>query len=281
MAPSRLGRVVVVQQLSLLLLVVALVLAPDPVDGLAVGGGGQPGAGVGGYAVGRPPLDGGRERLGRRLLGDVEVTETPGQGGDHPGPLLVVGLGDRLPDVDHAHRNGRTSIFRLQCLRPLGGELERHVEVGGLDDPEAGEILLRLQEGPVGEHRLLASVVDDGGRAGRREATGEDPVALRLEPVVEHVDGRHLVRGGEAGRVVDHGNQVLHLGSSPVVRGAPRGRPLTPATNTSAPIRHRLPDFFRGLSGTPVVSDPTARRFRGDRSGRSAPGLAVGGGVTV
>ena len=97
---ERLGRVVVVQHLSLLLLVVALVLAPDPVDGLAVGGGGQPGARVGGYAVGRPPLDGGRERLGGRLLGDVEVTETPGQGGDHPRPLLVVGLGDRLPDVD-------------------------------------------------------------------------------------------------------------------------------------------------------------------------------------
>src|SRR5690242_16435481 len=29
--------------------------------------------------------------------------------------------------------------------------------------------------------------------------------------------------------------------------GRPRGRPLTPATNTPAPIRHRLPDVFRGL----------------------------------
>src|SRR5262249_42827851 len=45
-----------------------------------------------------------------------EVTETPGQGGDHPGPLLVVGLGDRLLDVGFAHRNGRTSIFRLQAF---------------------------------------------------------------------------------------------------------------------------------------------------------------------
>jgi len=35
-------------------------------------------------------------------------------------------------------------------LRPLGGELERHVEIGRLDDPEAGEVLLRLHEGPVG-----------------------------------------------------------------------------------------------------------------------------------
>src|SRR6266536_4411616 len=108
-----------------LILAFARVLAPDPVDGLAVGGGGQPGAGVGGYAVGRPSLDGGRERLGRRLLDDVEVTEMPGQGGDHPRPLLVVGLGDRLPDVDHADlpRNGRTSTFRLQCFDPSAASL--------------------------------------------------------------------------------------------------------------------------------------------------------------
>src|SRR5438128_9147538 len=67
-----------------------------------------------------------------------------------------------------------------------------------------GGDLLRLQEGPVGEHRLLASVVDDGGRAGRREATGEDPVTLRLEPVVERVDRRHLVRGGKVDLVGDY-----------------------------------------------------------------------------
>ena len=98
---ERLGRAVVVRHLRLPLLVVALVLAPDPVDGLAVGGGGQPGARVRGDAVGRPTGDGGRERLGRGLLGDVEVAEPPGQVGDHPRPVLVVGLGDRLPDVDH------------------------------------------------------------------------------------------------------------------------------------------------------------------------------------
>ncbi len=57
--------------------------------------------GLGRYAVGRPPFDGGGERLGGRLLGDVKVTETPGQGGDHPGPLLVMGKGDRLPHIRH------------------------------------------------------------------------------------------------------------------------------------------------------------------------------------
>jgi hypothetical protein len=120
---ERLGRVVVVQHLSLLLLVVALVLAPDPVDGLTVGGGGQPSARVRGYAVGGPPFDRGRERFGRRLLGNVEITETPGQGGDHPRPLGVVGLGDRLPDVDRAHRIGRTSTFRLQAFDPSAASL--------------------------------------------------------------------------------------------------------------------------------------------------------------
>src|SRR5262249_7872751 len=72
---------------------------------------------------GRPPLDGGRERLGRCLLGDVEVTETPGQGRDHPGPLLMVGLGDRLLNAGHGHRNGRTSIFRLQAFDPSAASL--------------------------------------------------------------------------------------------------------------------------------------------------------------
>src|SRR6202044_446706 len=62
---------------------------------------------------------------GRRLLGDVEVTETPGQGGDHPRPLLVMGPGDRFPDVDLAHslRNGRTSTFRLQAFDPSAASL--------------------------------------------------------------------------------------------------------------------------------------------------------------
>src|SRR5262252_2762498 len=44
-----------------------------------------------------------------------------------------------------------------------------------------------------------------------------------------------------------------------LLAGAPRGRPLTPATNTSAPIRHRLPDFFQGLAGTRAVRSDSSR----------------------
>src|SRR6185437_14667736 len=122
---ARLGRVVVVQHLSLHLLVLALALAPDPVDGLAVRGGGQPGTRIGGHAAGRPPPDRSGERLGGRLLGDVEVTETPGQGRNHPGPLLAVGPADRRRGVGHAGgaRNGRTSTFRLQFLDPPAASL--------------------------------------------------------------------------------------------------------------------------------------------------------------
>jgi hypothetical protein len=63
-------------------------------------------------------------------------------------------------------------------LRPLGGELERHVEVGGLDDPEAGEILLRLQKGPsvnIASSPRLSMTVAVLGDA---RPAGEDPVTL-------------------------------------------------------------------------------------------------------
>ena len=50
--------------------------------------------------------------------------------------------------------------------------------------------------------------------------------------------------------------------SSPVVWGAPRGRPLTPATNTSAPIRHRLPDSFKELRRSGDISSGVLAAWR-------------------
>src|SRR5579859_6834922 len=116
-----------------------------------------------------------------------------------------------LPIRSQARSQERPHLdLPVEGLRPLGGQPERHVEVGRIDDPEAGEVLLRLHEGTVGEQCLITPVVDHSGRAGHPEATGEYPVPLGLEPLVEHVDRSVLVRGGEAGRVVDHGKQVLH-----------------------------------------------------------------------
>jgi hypothetical protein len=34
-----------------------------------------------------------------------------------------MGLADRLPDIDHAHRNGRTSTVALQALGPSAAAL--------------------------------------------------------------------------------------------------------------------------------------------------------------
>src|SRR6188768_3728729 len=62
-------------------------------------------------------------------------------------------------------------------LRPLGRELERHVQVGRLDDPKAGQELLRLQEGTVTEDRLLTARVHDRRRARPSQAVGKNPVA--------------------------------------------------------------------------------------------------------
>ena len=221
-------RVVVVDHLSLVLLVVALVLSTRRIRSMALRFAVvvSHAPGLRGHAVGRPPLDGGRERLGRRLLGNVEVTETPGQGGDHPRPLLVVGPGDRLPDVDLAHslRNGRTSTFRLQCFDPSAASLSATSRSAASMIQKPTMYSSDSTKGPSVNNTVSRTpVVDDGGRAGRPEAAGEDPVALGLEPLVELVDRGHLGWGGHAVRVVDHGNQVLHLGSSPVVPAPPPG----------------------------------------------------------
>ncbi len=123
------GRAVVAQPVCRLLLHVAAGLASQPVDGSARGGGGEPAAGVGRYAVPGPPLDRRDPGVGRRLLGEVEVTEAACERGDDPRPLLAVGAGDRLVDRGYRHPSsisctdssvwkGRTSTLPRQALDP-------------------------------------------------------------------------------------------------------------------------------------------------------------------
>lgn len=72
----------------------------------------------------------------------------------------------------------------IGCGAGRPGELERHVEVGGLDDPEADDVLLRLQEGPVAEQRLPTPVVDDGRELIISGITIEwlTPLGSKMEP---------------------------------------------------------------------------------------------------
>ena len=58
--------------------------------------------GLGGTPSSWPPLDSGGKGLGGSILGDVEVTEPPGQGGDHPRPLRMVDAGNLILEIDHA-----------------------------------------------------------------------------------------------------------------------------------------------------------------------------------
>src|SRR4029077_18710053 len=258
---GRPGRVVVVQQLSLLLFVVALVLAPDPVDGLAVGGGGEPGAGAGGHAVGRPPLDGGRERLGRRLFGDVEITEAPGQGGDHPGPLLAVRLGDRLTDVGHAHRHGRTSIFRLQAFDPSAASLSATSRSAASMIQKPTRYSFDSTKGPslniASSPRLSKAVAERG--APRPPAKTQCPAAMSRSLNTSMA----ACSSGVPELVLSLITETRYCISDHLLWfGAPLLGSLSPLLRTPLPRSDTASRISFEDSGTPVVNDPARRSHR-------------------
>ena len=140
------------------------------------------------------------------------------------------------------HRNGRTSTFRLQAFDPSVASLSATSRSAASMIQNPTRYSFDSRKGPSVNNASSPRLSMTVAALGDAEAAGEDPVALRYEPVVEHVDSRHLVRGGGVGRVVDHRNQVLHLGSSPVVLGAlvggrsPLLRTLLPRSDTASRI---------------------------------------------
>ena len=103
-------------------------------------------------------------------------------------------------------------------LGPLGRELERHVEVGGFDDPEAPDDLLGLGVGAVGHHRRLTLAVDDGRRRRRLKPPGEDPVTVNVKLVIEGA-GRgerllHLLLGAVVAELVSRRDRARSTGSA-------------------------------------------------------------------
>jgi hypothetical protein len=109
--------------------------------------------------------------------------------------------------------------------------------------PVAGEELV----GPPAEQErvgALVHLVDEGHGLAVEQRPGP---SAPLEPGVEHVRPAVCLHHSIDGDL--RGGRQFHDRGSLRRAGTPRGRPLTPATNASAPIRHRLADFFRGLSG--------------------------------
>ena len=126
-------------------------VAAQAVDRAVAGGDRQPGARVGRRAVARPALGRDRERLLRGLLGEVEVAEEADQGGEDAAPLVAEDLLEqRLPLHQRPHLDRAAHPRR----RDPRGDLDRRVEVVGLDQEEAAQVLLRVDERAVGEQRL-------------------------------------------------------------------------------------------------------------------------------
>src|SRR2546430_1784807 len=81
--------------------------ATQTIDCLEPAGRHKPRSRIGRNALGRPLLDGRRERLLQRLLGEIEVAEETNQGGDHAARLGAVDRLDRVYEV--LSHTGRTS----------------------------------------------------------------------------------------------------------------------------------------------------------------------------
>ena len=157
------------------------------VDGTVAGGRGDPTAGVGRHAGLRPPLARNEERLLDHLFGDVDVAEETDQGGNYSAgflsedPCKRVGVECRHDGLRLGLVLERTNLDRTHARsRALRGPLERGVEVGCADDPEAAELFLRLGERTIGRDRLAVRDADDRGDVRRVESTAEDPGAGAL-----------------------------------------------------------------------------------------------------
>src|ERR671910_259723 len=157
----------------------------------------------------------------------------------------------------------RTDLDRLPDgvggLRRPG---ERSVEILGLDDVEAAEMLLRLHERAVGCQHLAIRHPHDGCGVGLVQGAGEDPGAGRLQLLVEGADLRprllHLLVGHRladlAGDAVD-GQQVLRHAVPP--RGGQALPASPPNYERVSPRSTRVPKItgvlFTGVRGRGIL----------------------------
>src|SRR6266705_1214700 len=118
----------------------------------------------------------------------------------------------------------RPDLDRLRdCCGGLRGPGERCVEVVGLDDVEAAEVLLRLREWAVGGQHLAVGHAHDRCGVDVVQSAAEQPSAGRLHLLLEDADPLHELPHLLLGhRVTDlaldavHGQQVLRHDGPPL-----------------------------------------------------------------
>ena len=166
------------------LAVVAGGLPADLVDPPVAGGRDDPAGRARRQAGLRPPLQRDHEGVLDRFLGEVDVAEEADQAGHRSSrtrrgrparcrtcrPAGTIGSGLGLV-LERAHLDGAAAGGAA-----LGRPLQGGVEVGGLDHPEAADLLLGLGERPVGDEDVAAlGGVDDGGGVGGLRARRRTP----------------------------------------------------------------------------------------------------------
>src|SRR5215211_1159709 len=126
---------------------------------------------------------------------------------------------------------------------------ERGVQVLGLDDVEAAQVLLGLHERPVGGHHLAACHAHHGGGVGFVQAAGDDPGARRPHLLLEDAEllvglGHLLVGHRLANLALDtvDRQQVVRHGVLPLVAGTSR---LSPNYEQAPPRLTRRPKKSR------------------------------------
>src|SRR5512132_3502616 len=142
--------------------------------------------------------------------------------GASPSPTRSGLGGGERPDLDRL----------ADRRRGLGRPDQRRVQVLGLDDVEAAQVLPRLHEGPVGGHHLAVRDTHHRGRVRFVQPAGEQPGPGRLQLLVQELDLSpgllHLLIGHRvAGLAVDavDRQQVLRRVSSSCWAGTSRRSP--------------------------------------------------------
>ena len=176
----------------------------------------------------------------------------------------------------------RASREAVHLLRPAdrdgdpAGPVPRLGIVGHVDDREAAEVLLGLDERPIGEDGRAAARVDaahDGRRVQAAVAEDEDTAAfissITALPALPRSRTSSIVRSGTHSSL----KAIRYCGiSSSSAHGQPGWLPLTFSTNALASIRHPRPRSFQAFRLDIVRTTGTSASLRLREAGASTGG---------